>query len=82
MFLYTHPVSCKIGMSCVKYEMGCLTGWVAVMFLTSMAEEIARTEPSRCGTAASRTAMTTTVYHASKTVSFLRLTKANKQYEN
>jgi hypothetical protein len=35
-------------MSCVKEEMGCLTGWVAVMFLTSMAEEIARKEPSRC----------------------------------
>jgi hypothetical protein len=33
MFLYTHPASCKISMSCVKEEMGCLTGWVAVMFL-------------------------------------------------
>jgi hypothetical protein len=40
----------------MKEEMGCLTGKAAVMFPTSMVEEIARTEPSRCSRAASRIA--------------------------
>jgi hypothetical protein len=43
MLSNTHPASCKIDISSVKVEMGCLTGWAAVMFPTSMVEEIART---------------------------------------